>query len=291
MPLYSYRKAPAKITDNREVYSRSSNLDAKKKTYNVTLGEILIGLYNDFHRLMTTSRVAALIIPSLLVVSGVYIIYRQVWPQVFQMIEASSGYFDDNTTALVAGDYIALKQQYSNPGAKYFNELKARAEEQHLLYQDEASANYKSNFSLSIPSLELYDLNVTPNTDSSIETVYDQILNNGLAHFAGTGLPITDKDTYNSVIYGHSSAGDYYERTKDPVAAFSRLSKIRYGDEIIVKMDGKEYKYKFIKGKIVDANDLSILEGQRGQQYLTLFTCYPNGNNGKRFVATARLIE
>jgi LPXTG-site transpeptidase (sortase) family protein len=291
MPLYSYRKAPAKITDNREIYSRSSNLPQQKSTFNITLGEILIGLYNDFHRLMTTSRIAALFIPTMLVISGVYIIYRQVWPQVFQMIEASSGYFDDNTTALVAGDYITIKQQYSNPGAKYFSELKTRAEERNLLFQDETSKNYKNNFSLSIPSLELFDLKVTPNTDSSVETVYDQVLTDGLAHFEGTGLPITDKDTYNSVIYGHSSAGDYYERTKDPAAAFSRLSKIRYGEEIIVKMDGKEYKYKFIKGKIVDANDLSVLEGQTGQQYLTLFTCYPNGNNGKRFVATARLIE
>jgi LPXTG-site transpeptidase (sortase) family protein len=137
----------------------------------------------------------------------------------------------------------------------------------------------------------LYDLNVSPNVESGVEEVYDQVLTEGLAHFSGTSLPISQRDTHNIVIYGHSSAGDYYERTKDPAAAFSRLSKIRYGDEIEVNIDGKTYKYKFIKGKTVEANDLSILEGQRGQKYLTLFTCYPNGNNDKRFVATARLIE
>lgn len=289
MPLYSYKKAPAQLTARPLKYKHVEKLEVQPSKLNLTLAEVLVGLYNDFHRLMTTSRLAALFIPTLLVISGVYIIYRQVWPQVFQLIEAP--YLEQSNASLVAGDYIAAKQQYSNPGAKYFEELKNYAAQENLLFKDEKSGSFRGNFSLSIPSLELRDINVTANTDSSVEEIYDQVLTNGLAHFSGTSLPLTDLATSNVVIYGHSSAGDYYERTKDPAASFSRLSKIRYGDEIIVKMEGKEYKYKFIKGKIVNANDLEILEGQRGQKYLTLFTCYPNGNNSKRFVATARLVE
>lgn len=290
MPLYSYKKAPALITARPRQYKHKETIEVQRKgKLNLTLAEVLVGMYNDFHRLMTTSRIAALIIPSLLVVSGVYIIYRQVWPQIFQLLEEP--YLTQSNTALVAGDYIGAQQQYSNPGAKYFAELKNQASQENLLYKDEKSNNYQGTFKLSIPSLELNNLNVQANTDSSVESVYDRILTNGLAHFSGTSLPISDQSTTNIVIYGHSSAGDYYERTKDPAAAFSRLSKIRYGDEILVEMEGKQYKYKFIKGKIVNANDLKILEGKRGQKYLTLFTCYPNGNNGKRFVATARLVE
>lgn len=287
MPLYSYEKS-TEVSPKRNYRQRRQ---PKPNKLDMTLWEMIVAGYNDFNRLMTTSRIAALFIPTLLVVSGVYVIYQQVWPQVFQLIEEQSGYFDDNTTALVAGDYIAVREQYSNPGAKYFEQLKSRAESENLLYNDPTSAEYSGTFQLSIPSLELYDLKVEANVDSSVEAIYDEVLTTGLAHFEGTGLPITENDTYNTVIYGHSSAGDYYERTKDPAAAFSRLSQIRYGDEIVVEIDGEEHTYKFIKGKVVDASDLSILEGQRGQKYLTLFTCYPNGNNGKRFVATARLVS
>lgn len=290
MPLYSYEKATTNNRSNQNNRYRTRKQNSPGKL-DMTLWEIIAAGYNDFNRLMTTSRIAALVIPTLLVVSGVYVIYQQVWPQVFQFVEEQSGYFDDNTASLVAGDYISVREQYSNPGAKYFEQLRSRAQSENLLFNDEKSANFTGTFELSIPSLELYDLRVESNVDSSVEAIYDEVLTTGLAHFEGTGLPITDNDTYNTVIYGHSSAGDYYERTKDPAAAFSRLSQIRYGDEIVVNIDGEEYKYKFIKGKVVDAADLSILEGQRGQKYLTLFTCYPNGNNGKRFVATARLVS
>lgn len=247
------------------------------------------GIFGDFDNLLSTSRLAALVLPAILVVVGVSIIWRQTWPTMLQQIEEVVGGLNVNTVALVSEDYLATEATYSNPGARYFQELKN--ESQDLLFKDQKSAGFQGTFSLSIPSLELYDLKVNANVDSSVEEVYDQFLEDGLAHFAGTNLPFSEENTSNTVIYGHSSPGDYYERTKDPAAAFSRLSQIRYGSEIIVNFEGEEYRYKFIKGKIVGADDLSILQGSRGQEQLTLFTCYPNGNNGKRFVATARLIE
>lgn len=264
-------------------------VEAKRKP--VTLGYLYHGLRHDLDTLLRSSRLAALLVPAVLIITGAYIIFNQVWPTTVQAVKEASGYYDNNATPLVAGQYVTLNEQYSNPGAKYFAELKNSAQSQNLLFNDQKSAEFKNSFSLSIPSLGLKDLKVSANVDSSVEAVYDQLLEDGLAHFAGTGLPITDLNSYNAVIYGHSSAGDYYQRTKDPAAAFSVLSEIKYGSEIIVKLNNQEYKYKFIKGKIVDAMDLSILQGTRNQKTLTLFTCYPNGNNAKRFVATARLIE
>ncbi len=289
MPLYSYQKAPVKLDPENDKEKKLEYLEIKKKK--ITLGDLIIGFYNDFNKLMTTSRIASLLIPIVLVITGVTIIYKQVWPTIIQTVQEKSGFFDDNTTQLVAGEYIEMQERYSNPGSKYFAELKNHAETQNILYRDGKSAEYTQDFLISIPSLDLYDLKVKSNVDSSVEQVYDQMLTDGLAHFAGTSLPFTEMETYNIVIYGHSSSGDYYQRTKDPAAAFSILSQIRYGSEIIVKFEGKEYKYKFIKGKIVDANDLTILTGNSGQKQLTLFTCYPNGNNSKRYVATARLIK
>ncbi len=292
MPLYSYKKAPFKTKPANYNLKHDDTLEVKRRRFtSITLGEILRGAYHDFNRLMTTSKLAAMFVPAILVVLGVSIIYGQVWPTVLQTIQEKSGYFDDDTAALVAGTYIEAKQQYSNPGSKYFASLTNSAKDQNLLFNDPKSSSYTQDFSLSIPSLNLYDIKVKSNVDSSVEEVYDAMLKDGLGHFAGTSLPFEENGSYNTVIYGHSSSGDYYQRTKDPAAAFSLLSQLRYGNEIILKFDGKELKYKFIKGRIVGANDMSILQGSGNRKMVTLFTCYPNGNNNKRFVATATLID
>ncbi len=291
MPLYSYEKAPVKFDSRNVQLLHKDQIQISSKRKPLTLGDLVNGLKGDLHKLLSTSRLAAIIIPAILVVTGAFIIYNQVWPTFIQTVKDATGFYEDNNTPLVAGAYIALKERYSNPGAKYFAELKNSAEEQKLLFNDAVSAEYRGSFKLSIPSLGIKDINVAANVDSSVEEVYDKLLEGGLAHFEGTPLPLSNLPTYNTVIYGHSSAGDYYQRTKDPAASFSILSELKYGSEIIVNLEGKDYKYKFIKGKIVDANDLGILQGTRGQKIITLFTCYPNGNNSKRYVATARLIE
>lgn len=293
MPLYSYKKAPIRIKSNEgpKPYVFETYVEPPKKRQQLTVGELLVGAGNDFHKLMSTSRLAALVIPTILVVTGISIIYNQVWPTFTQTLKQELKFFQSDATALVAGEYIQAEQRYSNPGSKYFADLKATAQQKNLLFSDQKSGNYKGTFSLSIHNLGLNNIKVTANVDSGVEEIYDNMLKDGLAHFQGTNLPFSESATSNVVIYGHSSGGDYYERTKDPAAAFSRLNNIKYGDEIKVDFDGKEYKYKTVKVAVVKGDNLSILEGKPGQKQLVLFTCYPNGNNENRFVATAMLVE
>jgi LPXTG-site transpeptidase (sortase) family protein len=289
MPLYSYKKAPVKLKPEEKKQEKLESISYKKNK--TTLGDVVIGAYNDFHNLMSTSKIAAMIVPALLVITGVSIIYRQVFPTFVDRYLQHIEFYEDNTTALVEGDFVQLDQTFSNPGSKYFAELKQEAQKENLLFQDEKSSNYEGTFTITIPSLDLYDLKTTANVDSSVEEIYDNYLTDGLAHFQGTSLPLSDFNSQNIVVYGHSAAGDYYQRTKDPAAAFTLLNKLRYGSEIYVNFEGKEYKYKFIKGKTVDKDDLSILQGQKGQKLLTLFTCFPAGNREGRYIATARLVE
>jgi LPXTG-site transpeptidase (sortase) family protein len=103
----------------------------------------------------------------------------------------------------------------------------------------------------------------------------------------GTGLPVSDVEN-NIVVYGHSANGDYFQRTQDPAGAFSRLQRIKFGDEITITMEGRTTKYKVSKTKIVNPDETSIITGPGGEQTLTLFTCFPNGNPSKRFVVIAR---
>ncbi|KXK27051.1 MAG: Sortase family protein [candidate division WS6 bacterium OLB20] len=299
MSIYSYKKAPVRYipreervlpsepAPEREIVLEYSPEQLKRYKSGVTLWDILAGLASEFTDALIRSRVAGLLVPVILILFGVNIIYREVWPEIEQQVKYALGYYDVTTVPLVAGDYVERAEFLSNPGSRYFAELSEEAEEAHVLIPDPISNNYQGRFKLSIPSLGLDDLPVTANVDSGVQETYDAVLNSGLAHFEGTGLPISNIEN-NIVVYGHSSSGDYYERTGDIAGAFSLLNKIKIGDEIEVEMEGQMYRYRVYKSKIVQPDDISIITGQKDTRTLTLFTCFPNGNSANRFVAIAR---
>jgi LPXTG-site transpeptidase (sortase) family protein len=254
----------------------------------LTLWDVFAGMKNDFIHLLQTSTMARILIPTLLIGAGGIILFRQLYPEVKQRARQVTGYYDPTRAELVKGDSVQQKEVYlSNPGADYFKKLTNEAMGENILQTDAVSSKYHGRFNLSIPSLGLNNLPVQANVDSGVESVYRSVLNSGLAHFKGTSLPMSETSN-NSVIYGHSAGGDYYSRTKDVAAAFTKLNDIKIGDEIIVNMDGKEYRYRVVKTKIVQPDDSSIINGTKGKKTLTLLTCFPAGNNSQRFVAVAR---
>jgi LPXTG-site transpeptidase (sortase) family protein len=291
MALYSYSKAPVKFRKPSATAEKKEMVFEKIERRKGTLGDLLTGIGNDFQELLTTSRVASLFIPLILILVGGYILYNQVTPTVQQKLKEASGYYEQGNVALIDGEYVSAKDRYlSNPGADYFETLTNEALQQHVLLDDPTSNNYRGRFYLTIDALGLKRLPVTANVESGIEDVYKSILNSSLAHFKGTGLPISEVDN-NMVIYGHSASGDFYERTGDNAAAFSKLSDLKIGDEVKIEMDGKTYNYKIYKSKIVEPDDISIINGTPNKRTLTLFTCYPRGSSGKRYVAIARPVE
>jgi len=245
---------------------------SKHKKERLTLWDIVGGFFKDINNLMISSSLAGFIIPAALIIFGVVIIFNQVWPQVEQYVKYSSGYYDTSSVALVAGDYIARAEYISDPGAEYFKKLSSAARQDSTPVVDAVSQQYSGRFALSIPSVGLNNIPVTANVNSGVESEYQDKLKNGLAHFSGTGLPISTVKN-NIVIYGHSASGDYYERTKDKVAAFSMLNQVKVGDVVGIEME---------------PSDVSILIGKQNERTLTLFTCFPNGNRAKRFVAVAK---
>lgn len=287
MPLYSYKKA--NVTRRRYSERKFKNdiiLELQEEP--LTLWKLLDGLGNDLRKILTTSKLVGTILPSIFIIYGIYLLANQFTPTLLEKLREKLGYYNQGTTALVAGDYINAKVEYlSNPGAAYFEQLQNEAFADKKLIEDNISNSYKGVFKLSIPNLGLAELPVQANVNSGIEEVYDKVLESGLAHMQSTGLPISDIKN-NIVVYGHSAGGDYFNRTGDPAAAFSRLNKAKVGDEILITIEGKEYKYKVSKTKIVKPHDVSIITGDNAyKQTLTLFTCYPAGNNANRLVVIA----
>lgn len=284
MALITYKKAPIKVKakEDRDYVEINTNQTHHK----LTMGEVVSGIFHDLNNLIISSRIAGFFVPLILIIVGFFIIYKQVWPDIDQTIKQWGGYYDTESVSLVAGDYIERAKYLSNPGAGYFEQLSTSVSKSADLLPDPTSTDYTGTFKLSIDSLGLYNLRVTANVISSDGKYYQQALNGGLAHFKGTGLPISEVQN-NIVVYGHSSSGDYYERTKDPTGAFSMLNKIKIGAIIKLEIDGKTYQYRVTKSKIVMPDDISVIIGTPGKRTLTLFTCFPNGNNAQRFIAVA----
>ncbi len=287
MNLYSYRKNSVSVDHsafdelNYRLYSNVPNASRKS----VTLGSILTSGYNSLKAFASTSALTGILIPGFLVVAGGFFIYQQFFPEIKQLVEVNSGYLTQGNIAPVAESYITSSEFISNPSG--LSQLVQNALDMHILQDDQISKNFNGTFYITIPSLGIDRLPVQSNVESTTEEIYNQVLQTKLAHFQGTGLPISNVKN-NIVVYGHSAAPLYNPQRTDPYVAFTFLPELKVGDDIKIEIENQTFNFKMYKSKIVNPTDTSIITGQSGKRTLTLFTCYPAGNNSQRYVAVAR---
>ncbi len=105
------------------------------------------------------------------------------------------------------------------------------------------------------------------------EGVTRNVLSESLGHDSTTVLP---GEQGNCVIAGHRNYnfGKY----------FNRLDEVEVDDLIYVDTAKGTYTYAVTEIKVVDPEDLSVLESTPGKEQLTLYTCTPI------YVATHRLV-
>ena len=107
---------------------------------------------------------------------------------------------------------------------------------------------------------------------------------NGAWHIPGSGTPDNPDGYKNIVLSGHR-----YLYTFGPNTFFN-LDKVQVGDIIQIFWQDQEYKYQVNNTKIVEPNEISILE-DTGQEKLTLFTCHPVYTTDQRLVIEALPIQ
>jgi LPXTG-site transpeptidase (sortase) family protein len=244
--------------------------------------------YGILQSLVNSSRFAQIVIPGILILIGLGFIYKFIYPEIKTQLEERNGLVAQGTTALTANDFLDRSQYISNP-AGLLGDVATEAFQQNILQIDTVSKSYNKTFYITIPALNIENLPVTPNVDSTTEDSYTSVLHNSLAHFQNTGLPISEINN-NMVIYGHSASPNYNPRTNDPEVAFSFLPNLKVGDLIYIDIDGNRYTYRMYKSKIVEPSDFTIITGELNKRILTLFTCYPPGNSESRIVINARPI-
>lgn len=196
--------------------------------------------------------------------------------------------------------YIEDQFAYYDPGKSYFQNLSKNAEslqydglftyDPNTKHTKEVIVNkeYSENMYINIPSIEIKDIKITPNVESSNEQVYDRFLKYGLAHFKGTPIP---GDGGNSFIYGHSAVISFFNKHSNlPETIFTKLENIDIGDSVEIKKEDQILSYVVRNKKIVSPEDFSILRTQADKETVTLMTCWPLGVGTKRLVVVAERI-
>jgi len=110
-------------------------------------------------------------------------------------------------------------------------------------------------------------------------------LESGIVHYPLTAKP---GSAGNVVLTGHSS---YYSWAEgDFKDAFAVMHNMEIGDKIIVYYGQKKYVYQIFEKKIVEPEDIGVLEQLNDKHWLTTITCTPIGSNKKRLVDVAKQI-
>ncbi len=93
-----------------------------------------------------------------------------------------------------------------------------------------------------------------------------------------------------NIIFGHSELPQFAS-PKDYSGIFTHIMDLAQDDTIFVDYDGVRYKYQVFDKKVVDPEDISVLEQRFDDRYLTLITCVPPGTLWKRGIVKARMSQ
>lgn len=217
------------------------------------------------------------IFPIFLILTGLSLLVFLIWPivswQFFVAPQLSGGQFldplpDSGNTSPVASDTADTIKTVSQVLPQRNNLSKLR---QYPLWSPDLK-----EFFLTIDKLNISNAKVK---------VSEEKFDESLAQLAGSALP---GEKGNMVIVGHSMLPQFFS-PKNYRTIFSTLSDLEMGDEIIIQVNGIEYRYTVESLKIVDPNNIEALFSLSDGRFLTLLTCVPPGLNTQRLFVTASL--
>ncbi len=136
-------------------------------------------------------------------------------------------------------------------------------------------------FGIVIPKISA-NAKVLPEVSWKDSAVYQRALTQGVAHAKGTAHPGEDGNIF---IFAHSGV-DFYEANRYN-AVFYLIGKLEPDDAVYLFYQGKRLEYRVREVKIVSAEEVGYLTGDKKKRTLTLMTCWPAGTTYKRLVVVA----
>ena len=137
-----------------------------------------------------------------------------------------------------------------------------------------------TGFLIEIPKIKLVSP-IIANVNALNEKEYRIALTRGIAQAKGSAMPGEKGLIF---LFGHSS--DYPWNLTRYNTIFLRLGELQKNDLVILKKDGREYKYRVYDKKIVWPNEVKYIT-QNGKTELILQTCTPIGTAFQRLLVFA----
>ena len=143
----------------------------------------------------------------------------------------------------------------------------------------EASKPYSNEYTISIPRLNIINLDVT------FADPFDSkgslgVLQAGLGHYLsppGSG--------HKMVLFGHSSG---YSWDKSPYKTIlTQIDRLQVGDVIYINYQERGYAYQINLKEIRPATDMASIMDDYGYEEVALYTCWPPNSIAKRYVVYA----
>ena len=110
----------------------------------------------------------------------------------------------------------------------------------------------------------------------------DAVLATAVGHFQGTSLPVGGESTH-SVVSAH--------RGLPTAVLFTYLDRMEIGDTFSFTILDRVITYEVDQIRIVDPDDLSLVQIVEGGDYCTLLTCTPYGINTQRLLVRGHQVD
>ena len=104
-----------------------------------------------------------------------------------------------------------------------------------------------------------------------------EVLAHGAGHLYGTDLPVGGKNRH-AVVTAHT--GLAY------ATMFDDLVNLKKGDYFYFDVQGETMRYRVFRISVVNPEDISLLQREKGRDLATLLTCTPYGVNSHRLLVT-----
>ena len=110
----------------------------------------------------------------------------------------------------------------------------------------------------------------------------DSVLATAVGHFQGTSLPVGGTNTH-CVVSAH--------RGLPTAVLFTHLDRMEPGDIFYFTILDRTITYEVDQIRIVEPDDLSLIQIEEGQDYCTLLTCTPYGINTQRLLVRGHQVD
>jgi sortase A len=153
-----------------------------------------------------------------------------------------------------------------------------------ILVEDASIEEYLGEVEEVDPILERLNTMLTINSIDVEGNIFQgrdsNTMDRGFWHFPTSAYP---GQQGNSVIIAHR-----YLKMPPAKDTFFNLDKVKKGDNIVVQQEGNKYTYIVSEVKIVEKNDISVLQDTTEHQ-ITLITCTPLWTSKQRLAVIGKL--